>query len=156
MRRFFKALAWIVGIMAALLIAAAVFIFLIFDPNKYKTEIAAAVHDATGRELTIQGDLKLSLFPWLGVETGAMTLNNPPEFGPQPFAKIEDAAIKVKLLPLLNKEVEVDTVSLNGLYLNLVRTAAGHGNWEDLAGKNGKTASAAPPSQPDAAAHGAR
>jgi AsmA protein len=151
MRRFFKALAWIVGIMATLVIAAAIFIFLIFDPNKYKSEIAAAVHDATGRELTIQGDLKLSLFPWLGVETGAMTLNNPPEFGRQPFAKIEDAAIKVKLLPLLNKNVEVDTVTLNGLYLNLVRTAAGHGNWEDLAATNGKTAAAAP-SQPATAA----
>jgi AsmA protein len=145
MRRLFKALAWGVGIIAALLIAAAIYIFLIFDPNKYKAEIADAVHKATGRELAIQGDLKLSLFPWLGVETGVMTLNNLPEFGRQPFAKIDGAAIKVKLLPLLHKDVEVDTVTLNGLYLNLMRTATGHGNWEDL------TAGGKQPSPPSAA-----
>ena len=121
MRLLFKALAWGVGIIAALLIAAAIYIFLIFDPNKYKAEIITAVHKATGRELTIQGDLKLSLFPWLGVETGVMTLNNLPEFGRQPFTKVDAAAIKVKLLPLLHKDVEVDTVTLNGLYLNLIR-----------------------------------
>ena len=150
MRRLFKALAWGVGIIAALLIAAAIYIFLIFDPNKYKAEIATAVHKATGRELTIQGDLKLSLFPWLGVETGVMTLNNLPEFGRQPFAKIDGAAIKVKLLPLLHKDMQVDTVTLNGLYLNLIRTASGQGNWEDLAAGGGKQPS--PPSTAQSAA----
>jgi AsmA protein len=144
MKRFFKVVAWIIGTVAALLIAAAVYILLIFDPNKYKAEIAAAVHNATGRELVIQGDLKLSLFPWLGVQTGAMTLNNLSEFGPQPFAKIADAAIKVKLLPLLKKDVQVDTVTLNGLYLNLLRTAAGRGNWEDLTKKGEKEPAPAP------------
>ena len=150
MRLLFKALAWGVGIIAALLIAAAIYIFLIFDPNKYKAEIITAVHKATGRELTIQGDLKLSLFPWLGVETGVMTLNNLPEFGRQPFTKVDAAAIKVKLLPLLHKDVEVDTVTLNGLYLNLIRTAAGHGNWEDLSAGGGKQPS--PPSSAQRAA----
>lgn len=138
MRRFFKILAWVVGIVAAVLIAAVLYILLIFDPNKYKADIVAAVHDATGRELTIQGELKLSVFPWLGVETGAMTLSNLPKFGHQPMAKIEDASIKIQLLPLLRKDVKVDTVTLNGLYLNLTRNANGEGNWEDLTAKNVK------------------
>jgi AsmA protein len=151
MRRFFKVLAWVIGIVAVLLIAAVIFILLVFDPNKYKADIAAAVHKATGRELGIQGDLKLSLFPWLGVETGAMTLSNPPEFGRQPFAKIGEAAIKVKLLPLLKKDVEIDTVTLNGLYLNLMRTATGRGNWEDLTAKSAKAPPPAPSGQSAAA-----
>ena len=145
MGRFFKILAWIAGITATLVVAAVVFILLIFDPNKYKAEIATAVHDATGRQLTIQGDLKLSFFPWLGVEAGAMSLANPPEFGPQPFAKITNAAIKVKLLPLLKKDVEVDTVTLNGLYLNLIRTAAGRGDWKTSPPKAAEKRSRRPP-----------
>lgn len=144
MKRFFKVMAWVIGTVAALLVAAVIYILLIFDPNKYKAEIAAAVHKATGRELVIQGDLKLSLFPWLGVETGAMTLNNLPEFGREPFAKIQDAAIKVKLLPLFEKNVEVDAVTLHGLYLNLLRTASGRGNWEDLTKKSEKEPQTAP------------
>ena len=145
MRQFFKIVAWIVGIMAALLIAAAVFIFLIFDPNKYKAEISAAVHNATGRELTFQGNLKLSFFPWLGVETKGLSLSNPPDFDQAPFAKIDNAAIKVKLLPLFKKDVEVDAVTLDGLYLQLIRTAAGHNNWEDLSRRGDTATSAAGP-----------
>lgn len=129
MKRYIKLTLWTLGAVAVLLIAAAVVAVLVFDPNKYKTEIAAAVQKATGRELTIQGDLKLSLFPWLGVETGAMTLSNPPGFGTEPFAKIGAAAIKVKLLPLLKSEVEVDTVTLDGLYLHLIRGPKGRTNW---------------------------
>lgn len=151
MKRFFKVMAWVIGTAAALLVAAVIYILLIFDPNKYKAEIAAAVQTATGRELVIQGDLKLSLFPWLGVETGAMTLNNLPEFGQQPFAKIQDAAIKVKLLPLFKKDVEVDAVTLHGLYLNLLRTASGRGNWEDLTKKSEKEPQTAPSAESAAA-----
>ena len=138
MRRFFKVIVWIVGSLAALIAAVAIYILLIFDPNKYKAEIAAAVHDATGRELNIQGELKLSFFPWMGVETQSLSLSNPPDFGQAPFAKIESAAIKVKLLPLFKKDVEVDTITLNGLYLQLIRTATGQNNWDDLGTQAGK------------------
>ena len=143
MKRFLKLFAWIVGIIAALIAVAVIYILLIFDPNKYKTEITTAVHNATGRELSIQGDLKLSLFPWLGVETGAMSLSNLPAFGQTPFAKINDSVIRVKLIPLLKKDIEVDTVILHGLYLNLIRNPSGQGNWEDLTTQSGKKTQAA-------------
>src|SRR3569833_1162199 len=64
-----------------------------------------------------------------------MRLSNAPGFGDEPFAQIGAAAVKVKLLPLLCIEVEVDEVTLNGLRLSLRRDANGHTNWEDLAGK---------------------
>lgn len=139
MKRYLKLTLWIGGAVTVLLIVAVAIITLTFDPNKYKPEITAAVQEATGRELAIPGDLKLSLFPWLGVETGAMTLSNPPGFGQEPFAKIGAAAIKVKLLPLFRRELELDTVTLEGLYVHLIRDASGRGNWEDLAAPNKET-----------------
>src|SRR3569623_1837752 len=78
MKKAVKTSVWIVGGLLALLAAAALFIVLTFDPNKYKAEIAAAVSQATGRELTISGDIRLPLFPWLGVELGAKELSNAP------------------------------------------------------------------------------
>jgi AsmA protein len=144
MKRFLRITLWTIAAVTVLLIAAAIVVVLVFDPNKYKPEIAAAVQKATGRELTIQGDLKLSLFPWLGVETGPMSLSNAPGFAKEAFAKIGGAAIKVKLLPLFKKDVEVDTVTLDGLYLHLMRGASGKTNWEDLTGKNGKETTTAP------------
>lgn len=58
-----EGLLWLTGGAAALLAATAIFIVLTFDPNQYKADIVSAVRDATGRELTIHGDLGLSLFP---------------------------------------------------------------------------------------------
>jgi len=123
----------------ALVIAAGAIIALVVDPNDYKDDIVQAVKARTGRDLKIGGDIKLSLFPWLGVELPALELSNAPGFDAQPFARVQTAGIKVKLLPLLSKRLEVDKISLNGLVLNLARSRAGHGNWEGLGGA-GKTA----------------
>ena len=60
----------------ALILAAAVIIPLAVDLNDFKPEIEAAVKDKTGRTLTIEGDLKASVFPWLGISTGKISLNN--------------------------------------------------------------------------------
>src|SRR3569623_1095234 len=144
MKKAVKTSVWIVGGLLALLAAAALFIVLTFDPNKYKAEIAAAVSQATGRELTISGDIRLPLFPWLGVELGAMELSNAPGFGSEPFVSITSAAVKVKLLPLLRKEVQAEAVTLTGLRLHLRRDAAGRNNWADLVAASKGEATPAP------------
>src|SRR3569623_3829608 len=115
MKKAVKTSVWIVGGLLALLAAAALFIVLTFDPNKYKAEIAAAVSQATGRELTISGDIRLTIFPWLGVELGAKELSNAPGFGSEPFVSITRAAVKEKQLPLLRNEVQAEAVPLAGL-----------------------------------------
>jgi AsmA protein len=150
MKRLIKFLLALVGIVVVVLIAAVVVAVLVIDPNEYKGQIAAAVHKATGRELAIQGDLYLSFFPWLGVRAGAMSLSNAPGFGTEPFAKIDGAAVRVRLLPLLRRDVEVDTVTLDGLTLHLIRNQKGITNWSDLTAQHQETAprgQSAPPSR---------
>ena len=44
---------------------------LLFDPNDYKDDITAAVQNATGRQLTLDGDLELALFPTIRIAVGA-------------------------------------------------------------------------------------
>ena len=107
---------------------------LLFDPNDYKDTIAREVKARTGRDLTITGDMQLSVLPWLGVTVGEIRLGNAPGFGEEPFARLDSAQVRVKLLPLINREVRMDTVSVQGLALNLIRDEAGRGNWEDRAG----------------------
>lgn len=143
MKRFIKIVLALLGILIVLVIVAVVVAVLVIDPNQYKGQISTAVRNATGRELTIQGDLHLSVFPWLGVETGAMSLSNRPGFGAEPFASIDAAAVHVRLLPLLRRDVEVDTVTLDGLNLHLIRNAQGVTNWGDLTAQNPEQAPAA-------------
>jgi len=57
-------------VLLGLLLLLAVEILLLVDPNDYRDDITVAVQNATGRELSIEGDLSLSLFSWLGAESG--------------------------------------------------------------------------------------
>lgn len=130
LRRIGIAIVALVALLFALVAAA----LMLVNTDALKGVIAERVEDATGRALVIEGPLEVSLFPWLGFELGATRLANAEGFGEQPFAALERAELRVRLLPLLRREVALDTVVLHGLELNLARNARGAGNWADLAG----------------------
>ena len=79
--------------------------------------------------------MALSVFPWLGLDIGQTRLSNAAGFEDPYMARMETVQVRVKLLPLLKKQLQVDTVRLNGLELNLARDKDGRTNWSDLAGE---------------------
>jgi AsmA protein len=132
MRIILKIAFGLLGLLLVSGVALAVFLPLYFDPNDYKAEIAQKVKEQTGRELTLKGDISLSVFPWLGMEIADASLSNAPGFGREPFAAVRRAEARVKLLPLLRKEIEIGTVVLDGLVLRLQKNAVGQNNWDDI------------------------
>ena len=136
MKPVLKILVWLVGIIFTLVIVAAIVLPLLVDPNDFRDDIGQAVKKQTGRDLTIEGDLKLSVIPWLGVEVGRASLSNAPGLGDEPMLAIEGASVGVKLLPLLSRRLEVSEIVLDGARVNLYRGADGS-NWDDLTGESG-------------------
>ena len=136
MKKIGKVLVISLGILVLALIAIAIALPFLIDPNNYKNQIIQAVKQQTGRDLKIGGKIGWSVFPWLGVEMHRLELSNAPGFGNQPFARVETAGVKVKLLPLLKKDVVVDKVLLTGLNLNLAKDQTGKTNWDDLMAKS--------------------
>ena len=133
MRSLLKFVVFFVVTVVALLLVTGLAIKFFFDPNDYKADIETAVRDATGREFAIEGDLSFSLFPWLALETGRMTLGNAEGFGDEPFFQIDSASLSVKILPLLfNEQLAIGTASLDSLRVNLAIDATGRSNWDDL------------------------
>ena len=132
MKKPLKILAIVAGGLIVLFILLVVGLTLFLDPNQFKGKIIETVKAQTGRELRIDGKLGWSFFPWIGIETGKLELGNAPGFGPEPFARLDGAGAKVELLPLLRKQIVVDTVFLDKLKLNLAKNAAGKTNWDDL------------------------
>ena len=129
--RAVKLLAWVAGGLVALVAVLLAGVLLFVNPNDYKDRIAEAVKAQTGRELSLPGELKLSVFPWLALQVGEARLGNPPGFGAEPFLTLKSASLRVKLLPLLlQRKLEVDRVTMDGLQLALKRNEAGKGNWE--------------------------
>jgi AsmA protein len=129
------------GGIVALLGAVLLGVWLLVNPNAYKGRIAAAVQESTGRELKLQGDIKLSVIPWVALELGPASLGNPPGFSDEPFLTISHASVRVRLLPLLRQRLEVARVEVSGLDLRLLKNAAGRGNWQGAESERSPTKS---------------
>ncbi len=132
MNKLLKILLSIFASVILLIVIAAIALPFLIDPNDFKPEIAAVVKENTGRDLTIDGDIELSIFPWIGISTGKLVLSNAKGFTGKPFAEISESNVKVKLIPLLSKQIEVSRIVLKGLVLNLAKNKQGINNWDDL------------------------
>lgn len=88
----------------------------------------------------IPGEVSISYFPWLGFETGRVSLGNAKGFGDTPFAEVAGVRVKVEVLPLLRRVLSVDVIELSGLRLDLQKRSDGTSNWDDLAGPPGEAA----------------
>jgi uncharacterized protein involved in outer membrane biogenesis len=124
---------WVLGIAAVfifILVVTAYVILISYDYNKLKPRITQAVKDATGRELTLGGDLELDIgFSPSLVVADVMFANAP--WGSQPqMMKAEKLQVQVHLLPLLFEDVEFDRIGLTGVEVLLETEATGKGNWE--------------------------
>jgi len=103
------------------------------DPNAFKPQIVKLVQEKKQRTLTIDGDIKLKLFPKLGVDLGKSSLSE--HKSTQEFAALDSVKLFVAWLPLLKKELVVDKIGVDGVRANLIRYADGSTNIDDLLSK---------------------
>jgi AsmA protein len=124
-----RILIGLVLVIIVLPIAAAVAAFLTFDPNAYKAQIAAAVKQATGRDVTLAGPLevKLSWVPTLTAQD--VRLSNIPGASAPVMAQIAEIETRIALLPLFQHRLDIQDLVLRHPSVLLERTADGRPNW---------------------------
>jgi len=130
-----KAVKWmaiVVGGLIVLVIIALLLIPMFVDIEKYRPQIEQMVAQSTGRPFRLGGDLSVSLFPWAGVALSDVHLGNPSGFEEKDFVSVKSFEVRVKLLPLLSKQVEVKKFVLDSPRLVLIKGKDGEGNWEGL------------------------
>lgn len=120
-----------VGLLLLVLIGGVAIFAANFDPNDYRAELISQVEQRTGRSFLI-GDIKLSVFPWLGLESSELQLGNAQGFGEEPMLAAEFIKLKAAVLPLFRGALSIDVVELRGVSIKLAKNAAGKTNWEDL------------------------
>ena len=128
-----RLLKWILiagGAIVVLLVAAVILIPLLVDVNQYKPQIEAQVAKATGRPFKIGGDIDLAVFPWIGVALSDLRLGNPPGFKESAFLEVGRFEARVRLLPLLSREVEIKRIVVDGAALALIKKKTGAVNWD--------------------------
>lgn len=143
MRRALKIIASLL-----MLVVLAVATAMALLPTERIAEIAAErVEAATGRRLTLSGDLSPSFWPVLGVETGAVSLGNA-EWGEAPaLVSAERVRIGVAIAPLLQGEISVSEITLVKPVISLEISEDGAANW-DFGGASGEAAGGGGPGGP--------
>ena len=139
----------IVGIIVAVIVIAVVVVLAVFNPNDYKATIQTKLEQQLGRKVSL-GDMSLGILP-LRFKVANLSIADDPKFSNQPFIQTQLLSVSVKLMPLLSKSVEVDSLSLERPNVNLIRNAQGVWNFASL-GQSSATEAAPPAKTPPSTA----
>lgn len=118
------------GLLLALALGAVFVLPSFVDWNAYKDQIARQIEAQTGRDLTIAGDVGLSLLPTPRLTAEQVSLANAPGGQAERLASLEALEVRVALAPLLSGEIQVRSLVLVQPMVSLERLPDGRGNWE--------------------------
>lgn len=128
-RRWIWYVGGAVALAVAVPLAGAAWFLARFNPNDYAPQIVAAAQQATGRQLSIGGPIKLqlSLTPTLTAST--LSLSNPQGFADPSLLTLDQVQAQIALLPLLHHQVNILRLVLVGPKLYLERDEKGQADW---------------------------
>ena len=134
MKRRLKLLAVIAGVPVVLAMLAILALPAVVDSSYYRDKLIALVKAHTGRDLRIDGELRLRLLPEPRWTATRLRLGNLPGYTGSDVAALALLAADFRLLPRLDGRFEASRLRVRGLTLNLERDPQGRGNWEGLTG----------------------
>ena len=115
-----------------LVIIAAVVLPLVVDPNDYKDSIENKIQQQIGRQAHLDGEIQWSVFPWVALTFNDVSIDNEKGFKGESLANIQQLSARVKLLPLLRKNIEVGHIVIDGAEINLQIAKNGNSNWQKI------------------------
>ncbi len=125
MRILFRLILVLITLVLLLVVA------LVFVPADRIARLAETRFEAaTGRALRIDGDVRATIYPRLGVKTGAVTLANADWAGDQPMIRAEGLVIGVNAMGLISGDIRVEDLRVISPEIRLQTNAEGRGNWE--------------------------
>lgn len=123
-----RLIARLVAAILTLVLVAMAGLFLL--PSERIAQIAAdRFETATGRALTIRGEVRPMVYPRLGVRVADVEVSNAPWAGETPMLRAQALSVGVALGELLRGTVRVEELRFLSPRIELVRDNAGRGNW---------------------------
>jgi AsmA protein len=137
-----RKIAIVIGIVVVVIVLAVGVLVATFNPNDYRATIQTKLEQQLNRKVTL-GNMSLGLFP-LRFRVANLAIAEDPKFNRSgTFVQTQELSVSVKLLPLLSKSVEVDSLTLEHPRVELIKNAEGVWNFASL---GEKTPAAAPSS----------
>lgn len=117
-----------------------------FDVERYRPQIAEQATNAIGRKVELAGPMSLTFWPSLAITIRDVTIANPSWTESRHLLSAGSIDLSIAIMPLLQRQVEIERVFLNDIDLALEETANGDQNWRlpmfDQAAAGGQAPSA--------------
>lgn len=120
----------ILGVLVAILLAVVAVVPFLIPSSVYKAQIESAATNALGRDVVLNGEASLSIFPIIAARVDGVEVANPEGFTDDLMVEAGSLRASVKLLPLLSSRVEIAQITLEDATISLERLADGTANWE--------------------------
>ncbi len=127
-------IGWTVAGVIGLLAAAIGVAPYLIDVEAYRPVIIEAVRDATGRELVIDGPVRIRMFPVPGIGAGQVRFANAVGAKGAQMVDVLWVSVKPDWLALLQGKIQVGTLTLYRPTIILEADANGVPNWEFIPG----------------------
>jgi uncharacterized protein involved in outer membrane biogenesis len=134
MNKIIKYVLFGIGGIVLLALLVAGYFAATFNPNDYKDDIIKLVKEKKDRTLHIEGDIKLSFWPKIGADLGKIALSE--HKSEEIFASVNNVKVALSVLPLLKKQLVVDTIYVDGAKANVIKNKDGKFNFDDLISKD--------------------
>jgi AsmA protein len=134
MKKILKYALYAIGGIVILALALAAYFAVTFNPNDYKQQVIDLVKEKKDRTLTLEGDIKLSFWPKIGADLGKISISE--HKSDKEFASVNSVKVALAVMPLLKKELVVDTIYVDGAKANIIKYKDGTTNFDDLLSKD--------------------
>lgn len=128
--RFFRIVFSLFLTLLGLAIIVPIAAYFFFDPNHFKNEISSYISSKTGLPLEIHGKISLQVFPWVGLNVHQVDLAQPSAFGQGKMIAIDELGLKMPLNDLLHKQLNIESLVINGVKVQAIKNKDGSTNWE--------------------------
>ncbi len=124
-----------IGAFIVLLVILVILLPFIVDLNQYQAHYRPIIEEVLQRKIELK-DIRLTIFPRLGVRIAGFAVLDDPTFSSDPFASLTSLDVGVRLRPLLSKRVEVEELTLRDPLITVIKNRDGILNASTL-GKKG-------------------
>ncbi|MCB2218332.1 AsmA family protein [Desulfofustis glycolicus] len=133
MKRVFTYGLFAIAALILLLVGAVLIVPRFLDLQRYTPTIEKTISKHTGMPAHLNGEITLSLFPWIALTFEDLQLDGPSGSGQQPLLQVRSFEARLKTLPLLTKNIEISRFIIDGPQLYLEKDEQGGGNWQKQA-----------------------
>jgi AsmA protein len=139
-----RKIAIVIGIVVVVTVLAVGIFVATFNPNNYRGTLQTKLEQQLDRKVAL-GNMELGLFP-LRFRVYNLSIADDPKFGTRAFVQTQELSVSVKLLPLLSKSVQIDSLALERPSVELIKNAQGMWNFASIGQKTPATPSSSPSS----------